>query len=443
MMTSPAPATAAQSERLAHATPASRNRVVDAARALAMTAVVFGHWLVAMPVRTASGGIGGINALESHVVFQCLTWLFQVMPLVFVVGGFANAASLASSRAASASDRQWVAGRLRRLLKPTVVFAAFWGVLRLLTPGVGLTSAAAKVAAVPLWFLAVYVVVVAAQPVVDGMWQRHRAATLGGLLLLAAVGDAAQLAPQFGWFAWLNHLWVFAACQQLGVLWFEGRLPSGRRALAFASGALMAAVALVAFGPWPRSLVHIAGQRMSNAHPPTVVVFLMGVAQVCVVRAFERRAATVLERPRVWMIVAVVNLRMMTIYLWHFTALVVGSVAALAAGFEPGRSIGSAGWWLGRPLWLSFLMAILTGIVWLVGRFETGGRGSAHPAVLAVMVPAMSWTVFHVTRFGATAAMAGLLLAADMALAQTAGRPTETRRSRSGRRTWSRRPRRV
>ncbi len=122
---------------LTAATPASRNRVVDATRAVAMLAVVVGHWLVALPTVGADGSIGGINAIERFHSFQYLTWIFQVMPLVFVVGGFANAASLAMARARDGRDGDWVAGRLRRLLKPTIVFACFWGELRLIAGALG------------------------------------------------------------------------------------------------------------------------------------------------------------------------------------------------------------------------------------------------------------------------------------------------------------------
>jgi fucose 4-O-acetylase-like acetyltransferase len=409
-------------DHLATATPATRNRVVDATRALAMMAVVFGHWLVAMPVRSATGGIGGVNALDTHRFFQYLTWLFQVMPLVFVVGGYANAASLAGARARGERDSDWVAARVRRLLKPTIVFAGFWAVMRLVLPNVGLVGAAAQVASVPLWFLAVYVVVVAAQPLIDRAWRRNRVATLGTLVLLSLVGDAAQLTPGFGGFARLNHLWVFAACQQFGVLWFEGRLPSGRRAAVRALGALSCAVTLVAFGPWPMSLVYVSGQRMSNAHPPTIILLLMGVVQLGVVRAVERHAAALLQRPRVWMAVAVVNLRMMTIYLWHFTALALASVAALSLGFEPGRNIGSTGWWLGRVPWFAVLAIVLGGLVWLLGRFESGGHASAHPVALVVIVPVVSWALFQITQFGAVALTALVLVGVDVGLAQTASR---------------------
>jgi surface polysaccharide O-acyltransferase-like enzyme len=413
-ITSPSAATT-----LTAATPATRNRVVDATRAVAMLAVVVGHWLVALPTAGVNGSIGGINALEQLHSFQYLTWIFQVMPLVFVVGGFANAASLATARARGGRDSGWVAGRLRRLLKPTIVFASFWGGLRLMTGGVGLVATAAHVASVPLWFLAVYVVVVAVQPLIDRVWKSHRVATLAGLVVLSLVGDLAQITPGLGAVAWLNHIWVFAACQQLGVLWFEGRLPSGRRAFVAAVAALGTAVGLVAFGPWSLSLVYVSGQRMSNAHPPSIILLLMGVFQVCAVRSIEAKAQGWLQKPKVWMAVALINLRIMTIYLWHFTALIIASVMVIPLGMRPAAGLGSTSWWFTRPLWYALLTALLVGIVALVGRFESGGKAAARPVVLLAIVPIASLALLNITSNGATAIAALVLLATDRILART------------------------
>jgi surface polysaccharide O-acyltransferase-like enzyme len=384
-----------------------------------MLAVVVGHWLVALPTAGANGNIDGINALEQLRSFQYLTWIFQVMPLVFVVGGFANAASLATARARGGRDSDWIAGRLRRLLKPTIVFASFWGGLRLITSGVGLVAIAAHVASVPLWFLAVYVVVVAVQPLIDRVWKSHRVATLACLVVLSLLGDLAQLTPGFGAVAWLNHIWVFAACQQLGVLWFEGRLPSGRRAFVAAVAALGTAIGLVAFGPWSLSLVYVSGQRMSNAHPPSIILLLMGAFQICAVRSIEAKAQRWLQKPKVWMAVALINLRIMTVYLWHFTALIIASVIVIPLGLRPAAGLGSASWWLTRPLWYSLLTALLVGIVVLVGRFESGGKAAARPVVLLAIVPVASLALLNITDNGATALAAVVLIAVDRILART------------------------
>jgi hypothetical protein len=91
---------------------------------------------------------------------------------------------------------------------------------------------------VPLWFLATYALVIDAHPIADRCWQRNRTATAAGLLAVVLIGDMTQLISGLGAVALLNHIWVFMVCQLFGVLWFEGRLPSGLRAAATALGSL-------------------------------------------------------------------------------------------------------------------------------------------------------------------------------------------------------------
>lgn len=80
-------------QRLAAATPASRNRYADLLRAVAILAVVVGHWLMAA-VWIDDAGQHTENLLGIVPATQWLTWALQVMPLFFLVGGFSNAISL-------------------------------------------------------------------------------------------------------------------------------------------------------------------------------------------------------------------------------------------------------------------------------------------------------------------------------------------------------------
>ncbi|MGI9644165.1 MAG: acyltransferase family protein, partial [Ilumatobacteraceae bacterium] len=86
--TSPSPAGAAE---LAAAAAPDRNRAIDAYRAGAMVLVALGHWLVIAIGTDRDGELVARNALEVAPEFAVLTWLFQVMPLFFAVGGFASA----------------------------------------------------------------------------------------------------------------------------------------------------------------------------------------------------------------------------------------------------------------------------------------------------------------------------------------------------------------
>ena len=106
-------------------TPATRNRAVDLYRAIAITFVILGHWLLVAPV-IRGGEIELTILLAEQTWTQYATWLFQVMPIFFFVGGYANGLSWASARKDPERARVWAAGRLARLLKPTVPLVMFW-----------------------------------------------------------------------------------------------------------------------------------------------------------------------------------------------------------------------------------------------------------------------------------------------------------------------------
>ena len=120
------PAAAPSLSELAAAAKSDRNRAVDAYRALAMGAVAAGHWMAIAIGRGDEGQLTTGNALSFQPSLGWVTWLFQVMPLFFVVGGFSSAMSLDAHRARDGRDQDWVVARLRRMVAPTMVLATTW-----------------------------------------------------------------------------------------------------------------------------------------------------------------------------------------------------------------------------------------------------------------------------------------------------------------------------
>src|SRR3712207_9295015 len=108
---------------LAARTPAGRDRYVDLLRVVALGVVIAGHWLMAVPEQ---GGDRITNVLAVVPVLQPLTWLFQVMPLFFLVGGFAHATALESPSRRGGGYAGFVRSRIFRLLRPAAVFLAVW-----------------------------------------------------------------------------------------------------------------------------------------------------------------------------------------------------------------------------------------------------------------------------------------------------------------------------
>ena len=100
-------------------TPAGRNRVVDLWRAVSILVVVLGHWtMAAVTVRDGELVPGHLLVLAGWT--HPLTWALQVMPVFFLVGGYANALSWRSARARGVAYAGWLRSRLRRLLVPVV-----------------------------------------------------------------------------------------------------------------------------------------------------------------------------------------------------------------------------------------------------------------------------------------------------------------------------------
>jgi fucose 4-O-acetylase-like acetyltransferase len=156
----------ATARQLAEITPESRNRVVDLLRAVSIVIVVLGHWTMAAV--TVREGIHTGNILSLAGWTHPFTWLFQVMPVFFLVGGYANAVSWRSARRRGAGYGGWLRGRVRRLALPVMPLLAFWLAAGWLMLRLGFDwrtlRLASTVALMPTWFLAAYIVVTATTP---------------------------------------------------------------------------------------------------------------------------------------------------------------------------------------------------------------------------------------------------------------------------------------
>ena len=104
-----------QAAKLAAKTPESRNRYVDFLRAVSICAVVFGHWLMAAPY--INGGEIVITSMLEHQQWtRWMTWVFQVMPVFFLVGGYSNGISWQSAQRNGRTYGEWPQVRLQRLI---------------------------------------------------------------------------------------------------------------------------------------------------------------------------------------------------------------------------------------------------------------------------------------------------------------------------------------
>ena len=371
-----------RAEKVHAATPDSRNRVVDFLRAAAITVVVLGHWTMAA-VYADGGGILPHGALEAPWTHP-LTWIFQVMPIFFLVGGYSNGISLRSARRKNIGYAEWLRARLRRLGTPLIPLLLGWLVACAIALGLGMAPAtlatATQMALIPTWFLAAYLMVIALAPPCLWLWERFGLKSVIVGLALAAVVDAISIGFSSPLAGYPNYILVWASFHQFGYAWLDGKLAGvGRRLGMIVVGAIGLAL-LVRLGPYPVSMVTVEGEAISNSNPTRITMAFLGMVQAGIVLLAEPALKRLLQRPRVWLVTVLINQRIMTWFLWHLTALVAFSGVLLALG-GPGLHLepNSGAWWATRPLWWAVLLVVTFGFVALFGRFENP-RPDARPA---------------------------------------------------------------
>jgi fucose 4-O-acetylase-like acetyltransferase len=387
---------------LAAATPATRNRYVDLLRFLSIALVVLGHWLLAV-LGFRDGVFVGENLLELAPRLQIATWLFQVMPVFFLVGGYTNAISWESAVRRGESYGDWLRARCTRLLRPALWFVAFWTVLPILAVAVALPSSMARVGgrevSLPLWFLSIYVLVVAAAPAVIALHRRFGANVFVALMAAVILADVIHYGLDQPWVAVANYISVWLAVIELGLLWRDGSL----RAMPWIpwtmlAGGVAVLIVLVTSFDYPVSMITLSKADRSNAFPPSLALLALGIAQAGAVLLFESAARRWLERPRAWFAVASANSMIMTFYLWNMSAVVLAAVLVFPTGIAPQPEPLSTAWWLLRPAWIALCAVCLL-------PFLFGFRWAERPAAA---------TPGRVT--GAVAVIGGVLAAAGLAI---------------------------
>lgn len=372
--------------RLAEETPDDRNRVADLLRVVSILVVVFGHWLMAA-VTIADGELVPGHLLILADWTHPLTWVFQVMPVFFLVGGYSNALSWRSARRRNESYGTWLRARLRRLILPVVPLLVVWGGVGWLALRAGMDwtmlQLASQVALVPTWFLAAYVVIVTLAPTALVIWERFGWWSIIGGTALAGLTDLLSLGAGIVPVGFLNYVFVWATVHQLGFAWVDGKLKGTSRRLGLAAVGLGATLALVWLGPYPVAMVGLDTAQVTNSFPPRVTLAFLGMFQAGMVLVLEPILDRLVQRRRPWVFVVGVSAQIMTLYLWHLTAMIVAVGVGLALG---GTGFGleplSVEWWATRPVWFVVLSLFTLALVAIFGRFERPSRDtrSAPPS---------------------------------------------------------------
>ena len=398
--------TTASASDLARQTPATRDRYVDFLRLFSIAVVVLGHWLMAV-VSWHGSEFHTDNVIGMVPGLWLATWLLQIMPIFFFVGGFANLATIDAMRKRGEGASEFVASRVARLLRPVAVLLGVWVVAAVALERLGLDArvlrAATKLVCQPLWFIGVYLAVTALAPVMRDLHARHATRTAATIAAIAIAVDVFRFGAGVDALGYLNVLIVWLFAQQLGFFYADGSLAriSRTRLAAVAVSALGVLTMLTTFGPYPHSMVGLPGDRISNMSPPTICLLVLTVFEVAIVMLLRPYAQRWLARPRVWTAVVAGNGVIMTIFLWHLTAALVALDVLYHVGF-PQPAGGSALWWVTRPAWIAAAAVPLLALVALFGRIERPrparylATSPASPALASTGIALLSFAVFGI-----------------------------------------------
>ncbi|WP_246268450.1 acyltransferase family protein [Acrocarpospora macrocephala] len=385
--------------RRAEQTPPSRERFIDLLRGISILAVVLGHWLVTVVGYGKDGELTARSALPDLPWAHPLTWVVQVMPVFFFVGGYANAVSLAAERRRGGNATEWLLNRSGRLIRPTttlvLVMAGGALVARLFDAAPARVRLVVWFASIPLWFLVAYLVVVLLTPAMYALHRRYGLAVPVALTGLVAAGDLARLLGEPSWGNG-NFLFGWLAIHQMGFAWYDGRLAPGIRAgLPLLFGGFGASLLLTLVGPYPVSMINVPGERLHNMAPPSLALLTVAAAQLGAVLLLRDRVERWLRHSRAWMGVVAVNSVILTIFLWHVSAAILLIGALNFAGALPTPSVGSVAWYIWRIPLLIMSTLMLALLVATFGSIEFRGarqqdrhpRGIPHSLVRAATRP--------------------------------------------------------
>lgn len=408
---------------------ASRDTGIDFVRALCVLGVVLLHAIMVGVTVTDSGPVFE-NASDGTGWIAPLSWLLQVMPLFFVIGGFSGLLAYRRMRQRGGTAVGFVAGRLHRLLRPAVFTIAIVGVgLALLTVfGVpaDLIATAGFRYGQPLWFLGVFLLCQALLPVLAAAHERAPFRTISGLALASVAVDVLRAATGLEGLGFLNLAFVWMTLQQLGFFLADGRIDAlPRRARATAGiAAVLLLIATFALG-------HYSPDLISNINPPTAALLLVGVAHTCLLSLHREGLERFSRRRSVTAFTGFVTVRTMTIYLWHMPVLLMMAGATAVYALATGTALpalDSAGWWAARPLWLATALALTALVAVAFTRFESLPAPQATTSGRRLIIGALSGLIGVVLLLvlGTSVATAMIAVALLLAALRLASREAST-----------------
>jgi peptidoglycan/LPS O-acetylase OafA/YrhL len=349
-----------------------RDPYVDWLRAVSLLVVVVWHWAFTI-LTWGPRGPHATNPLGFTSGLWVITWLLQVLPVFFYVGGHVHRLSWERAATRGEPARRYVWRHVKQLLVPAGALVLAWVALGTVLGqlfDLRWIGGAVKLVISPLWFLGVYLVLIVLLPA--ALWVHRRLDVLALVLLAGAAVVVDVLRFRYGLEAvgLVNLLVVWGLAHQLG--FFHERIVAARRqtSLALMIGGLLGLIGLVSSGLYPGSMVGVPGNRLSNMAPPTVVIVALLAFQVGVAEVTRPAVTRLLQRRRWARFSQTLNRFALPLFLFHTTGM------ALARGMEylllRGRVVNDRTpdliWWLERPLAVAGPLLLTVPLIAVFGR---------------------------------------------------------------------------
>ncbi len=350
--------------------PPERNHLIDAARAASVLVVVIFH-SVLYELHLTQGRLD-IVPWAPGVGWWLASWVFMIIPVFFIAGGFAHAVLVTRLPATRAGYTLYLATRGHRLVGPLVLWtgvATLVGTLAAWVVDAPRAIDLSRQFAQLLWFVAVYLVIVAAAPWLVRAQRRHGARVLVPLVLAMVLVDVWSFRVGQPQLRNLNMLTVWPLCHQLGVGYHDGWFRDGPRWRPWAAscgGAAIIALLVFLFG-YPPPAVGFADIPIANVQPPTTAMALLGLAQAGTLGLAQRAGVLARVPAAAQRGLSVAGALLMTVYLWHIPCL--GIAGALLVGLA-WTVPGVAGLALAQPIVAVATLMVVAMVVPWIGRLE-------------------------------------------------------------------------
>jgi hypothetical protein len=350
-----------------------RDRFIDFIRAFSLLVVVAWHWVFTIIIWRHDGP-HATNPIGFTRGLFIATWLFQVMPLFFFVGGYAHteAWEAGHEKGRFRTTVQFAWYRVKHLARPALILAFGWwllGTVAVFLWDVDGVPRAVKLILSPLWFIIVYVVLIALFPITYWLHERFGALVLVWGVGVAVLLDVARFSHHVSWAGWANFFVIWGTCHQLGYFW-EELVALGRRvAWGLMWIGLFGLAGLVGSNIYPGSMVGVPGEKFSNMAPPTICILALLLFQAGVALLIRPWVLDRLETSRRWATANdVINRFSLPLFLFHSTGMALWAAFGYFVLHNQQVREPTVMWWLGRPFAFLGPLLFTLPIIFLLGR---------------------------------------------------------------------------